>query len=110
MNADIPTVVAVSATSINSEATLYTPTSGKRFRIVGGKLACSATGVATFKDNTAGTTVLCLGFDVAHKMVDFPLLDVRGHGKGIRSSAADNVFTGQGINGNVYGYLLVVEE
>ena len=106
-----PKVVAIPATSINSEATLYTPTSGKRFRIVGGQVACSVAGVATLKDNPAGTTILVVGCDVAHKMVTLSdLLSKSGKGAGILSAAADNVLTGQGINGNFYGYLLVHEE
>lgn len=106
-----PKVVPIEATSINTEATLYTPTSGKRWRIVGGQVACSVAGVATLKDNTAGTTVLVVGCDVAHKMVPLSeLLSRGGKGQGIFSAAANNVLTGQGINGNFYGYLLVHEE
>lgn len=50
--------VALSAAT--AEATIFTPTSSKKFRLMGLVLTASAQTVLTFKDNTAGTTILTL--------------------------------------------------
>lgn len=45
--------VAVCAT----EAPIWTPATGKKFRMMGYTIGASAAGVVDFKDNTAGTTI-----------------------------------------------------
>jgi hypothetical protein len=106
-------VINIPAGSINTEATLYTPTSGKRWRLLSAQLQCSAAGVAVLKDNTGGTTVATCGLAVANTSYPFNFCAPLGspyEGSGIFSAAADNVLTGQGINGNLSGTLVVVEE
>lgn len=106
-------VINIPATSINTEATLYTPTSGKRWRLLGGQLQCHVAGTAIFKDGTGGTTVFTMGFDTIDRAYPFTFDPSSGDsylGVGYLSAAADNVLTGQGINGNLSGYLVVVEE
>src|SRR3978361_67181 len=54
-----PTVFkTLSAAAIGSEATIWTPATGKKFRIMGGIISAgTAAGAITLKDNTAGTTI-----------------------------------------------------
>lgn len=57
-----PTVFkTLSAVVITSETTVWTPTSGKKFRLMGFCLTQGvATGAVTFKDNTGGTVIFTL--------------------------------------------------
>lgn len=94
---------SLNAVSVASEVTIWTPTAGKKFRLMGfcitqGTLA----GNITLKDNTAGTTILIIPAAV----VQTPL--VVSLGNGILSAAANNVLTATGsatetISGFVYG-------
>jgi hypothetical protein len=77
-------VVALGAGT--SEATIWTPTSSKKFRLTGFVLTVGAASTMTFKDNTAGTTIFA-----ARGAQDQPVrVDL---GNGILSAAANNVLT-----------------
>jgi hypothetical protein len=78
-------VVALGAAT--AEATIWTPTTGKKFRLMGFLLTCGAASTLTFKDNTAGTTIF-----VARGTTDTPIM-AAGMGNGILSAAANNVLT-----------------
>jgi hypothetical protein len=47
----------LSAVSIGSIATVLTPTTGKKFRLIGGTISISAAASVLFEDNAAGTTI-----------------------------------------------------
>ena len=67
--------------------TVWTPASGKKFRLMGGTLSCSAAVSILFEDNTAGATI----FRTPKLLVDTPYtFEVRG-GQGFLSAVADNV-------------------
>jgi hypothetical protein len=96
--------VPFSATVITTETTIWTPASGKKFRLMGyvisqGTLA----GDVTLRDNTAGATILVIPANtVGVSQVSPPL------GSGILSAVANNVLTAQGsatetISGYVFG-------
>lgn len=93
----------LSAVVITNETTIWTPTSGKKFRLMGGYLAQGvATGAITLRDNTSGTTILIVPQNTVGVGVAFDL------GNGILSAAANNLLTAQGastetITGYVYG-------
>lgn len=89
------------AVSVASEATLWTPTSGKKFRLMGFDLAGDQAGTYTFKDNTAGTTIY-VGYFAANTPRSVNL------GNGILSAVANNVFTCTGpasshVTGTIWG-------
>jgi hypothetical protein len=70
-----------------AETTIWTPTAGKKFRLMGFILTCGAASTLTFKDNTAGTTIFA-----ARGTTDQPI-SVPNLGNGILSAAANNVLT-----------------
>lgn len=84
-NPNVFKVVALTAGT--SETTIWTPTSGKKFRLMGFILTCGAASTLTFKDNTAGTTIFA-----ARGTTDTPIVSVP-MGNGILSVAANNVLT-----------------
>jgi hypothetical protein len=92
-----------SGTVITSETTIWTPTSGKKFRLMGFVITQGvATGNITLKDNTAGTTILVIPATPTGQPLPFAM------GNGILSAAANNVLTATGtstetISGFVYG-------
>lgn len=75
----------ISASS--SETTIWTPTSGKKFRFMGFSLFSDTATVLTFKDNTAGTTIWKDGVGANSRAVNPPM------GNGILSAAANNLLT-----------------
>jgi hypothetical protein len=77
-----------SAVSVASEATIWTPTSGKKFRWLMFQLMGDQTGLYTFKDNTAGTTIFSL---VLTANVALPYTQISA--SGLLSAAANNVLT-----------------
>lgn len=90
-----------SAVSVASETTVWTPASGKRFRLMAGIVTCSVAGNLTFKDNTAGTVIAIIPV-LAGAPVSFDFKN------GILSAAANNVLTCTGpasstLSGVVYG-------
>lgn len=78
-------VVALAAAT--AETTIWTPTSGKKFRLMGFILTCGAASTLTFKDNTTGTTIFA-----ARGATDTPISPA-AMGNGILSAAANNVLT-----------------
>jgi len=70
-----------------AEATLWTPASGKKFRMMGFCLTVGGAATLTFKDNTGGTTIFA-----ARGATDQPI-QPSGMGNGILSAAANNVLT-----------------
>lgn len=77
----------VSLSAGTAETTIWTPTSGKKFRLMGFLLTCGAASTLTFKDNTAGTTIF-----VARGTTDQPI-KTPPLGNGILSAAANNLLT-----------------
>jgi hypothetical protein len=99
--------VTLSAVDISSEATVWAPASGKKFRLLGYVITQGTlTGNVTLKDNTAGTTILVIpAHTVGIAQVSPPL------GDGILSAAANNVLTATGVNTEtISGYIFGVEE
>lgn len=77
----------VALTAGTAETTIWTPTSGKKFRLMGFLLTPGAASTLTFKDNTSGTTIFA-----ARAATDTPIAP-GGLGNGILSAAANNVLT-----------------
>jgi hypothetical protein len=77
----------VSSVTVTTITTLWTPATGKKFRLMGGTISCS-TGVSIlFEDNAAGATI----FRTPKLLVDTPYtFEVKG-GQGFLSAVADNV-------------------
>ena len=98
-------ITAVNKTAATAEATIWTPASGKKFRLLRLVLTVSAQSILTFKDNTAGTTVLVL-----EPAANVPLVVDLG-ALGILSAAADNVLTvTRATSATLNGVLLGTEE
>lgn len=93
----------LSAVVITTETTIWTPASGKKFRLMGFVITQGvATGDVTLKDNTGGTTILVIPATPTGQPLPF------GMGNGILSAAVNNVLTATGastetISGFVYG-------
>jgi hypothetical protein len=93
----------MSAVAIGSIATVATPTSGKKFRIMGGWISVSAAASVLFEDNAGGATV----FRTPKLLVDTPFAFTLG-GNGFLSAAANNVLkatssASASITGTLYG-------
>lgn len=78
-------VVALGAAT--AETTIWTPASGKKFRLMGFILTCGAASTLTFKDGTGLTTIFA-----ARGATDTPISPT-GLGNGILSGAADRLLT-----------------
>lgn len=101
--ANVFTTVALNAGT--SETTIWTPASGKKFRLLGFLLTCGAASTLTFKDNTAGTTIF-----VTRGTTDAPI-NTGPMGNGILSASADNVLTvTRGTSCTLSGTLFGCEE
>lgn len=83
------TVKQVALSAGTTETTVWTPASGKKFRLMGLVLTASAQTVLTFKDNTAGTTILTLELPANAPYTITPAV----LGNGVLSAAANNVLT-----------------
>jgi hypothetical protein len=94
----------VSAVTVTSITTLWTPASGKKFRLMGGTLSCSTAVSILFEDNAGGATI----FRTPKLLVDTPYtFEVKG-GQGFLSALANNVLkatsSGAGvITGTIWG-------
>jgi len=100
----VPTVFTTfDLSAATAETTLWTPTSGKKFRFMGFLVFTGATSTKlTFKDNTAGSTILI------HGLPGGWMIQVDLGSKGILSAAANNVLTvtrsgSTTLSGTVYG-------
>ncbi|MEP7340439.1 MAG: hypothetical protein ABI977_22095 [Acidobacteriota bacterium] len=100
----VPNVIKpVALTAATAETTVWTPTSGKKFRLMGMVLTASAATTLTFKDNTAGTTIftLRLGADSPTSITPAML------GNGVLSAAANNLLTvTRGTSATLDGWIL----
>lgn len=90
------------AVTITSETTIWTPTSGKKFRLMGWSLTLSVAGYIIIRDNTAGTVIAVIPSGAGGAGGPIQL------GNGILSAAANNVLTAQGsaagtLTGMVWG-------
>lgn len=94
----------VSAVTVTTITTVWSPATGKKFRLMGGTLSCS-TGVSIlFEDNTAGATI----FRTPKLLVDTPYTFEVNGGQGFLSAVANNVLkatsSGAGvITGTLWG-------
>ena len=97
------TFKVINAVAIGSETTIWTPTSGKKFRLMGLALASTTGGAVLLRDNTAGTIIAIVPILTANTplRIDF--------GNGILSAAANNLLTATGA-GNLSGTVWGVEE
>lgn len=97
--------VDLNAVSVTSIATLLTPTSGKKFRLMGGCLSLSAAGSLLLEDNGSGNFI----FRTPKLAADTPYnFDI---GQGYLSSAANNVLKGTAsASATVTGTLYYAEE
>lgn len=87
-----------------AETTAWTPTSAKKFRLMGFVLTASAQTVLTFKDNTGGTTIFTVEL-----AANVPLHIMLGNGK--LSAAANNLLTvTRGTSATLNGTLIGTEE
>lgn len=94
-----------SAVAIGTIATVWTPASGKKVRLMGGSVSVSAAGSVLFEDNSAGTTV----FRTPKLGADTPFnFDIPG---GRLLSAANNVLKATlSTTGTITGTLWGTEE
>jgi hypothetical protein len=97
----------LSAVVITAETTIWTPTAGKKFRLMGYAITQGvATGAITLKDNTAGTTILVIPPNTIGVHQLSPAM-----GNGILSAAANNVLTATGVvTETITGYVFGTEE
>lgn len=97
----------LSAVTITSITTVWTPASGKKFRLMGGTISVSAAGSVLFEDNTAGTTI----FRTPKLLADTPFTFVCNGGQGKLSAAADNILKATlSVAGAITGTLWGTEE
>ena len=96
---------AMSAVSITSIATVLTPTTGKKYRLLGGDISVSANASVLFEDNAAGTTVYQSPLMLANQPFSFDL------GPGYLASAINNVLKATAsAAGSITGTLYYSEE
>ena len=92
-----------SAVAIGTEATVWTPGAGKKFRLMGGIISVGTlAGDVVFRDNTAGTTIAVISCVPVGESVAFDF------GNGILSATANNVLTADGpaastLSGTLWG-------
>jgi len=97
--------IDMSAVSITSIATIWTPATGKKIRLLGGTFSVSAAGSVLFEDNAGGTTV----FRTAKLAADTPYFF--DFGNGIPLAAINNVLKATlSVAGTITGTLYGVEE
>jgi hypothetical protein len=95
----------LNAVAIGTIATVWTPASGKKVRLIGGTISVSAGGSILFEDNAGGTTV----FRTPKLSADTPYNFDLGNGKVL--SGADRVLKATlSVAGNITGTLWGVEE
>ena len=97
----------VSAVTVTTITTLWTPASGKKFRLMGGTLSCSTAVSILFEDNVGGATI----FRTPKLLVDTPYtFEVKG-GQGFLSAVANNVLKAtSSAAGVITGTLFGIEE
>jgi len=96
--------INLNAVSVTAEGTIWTPATGKKFRLMGYVLESGTIGGnVLLKDNTAGATILIVPFGAANGVIQSQPM-----GNGILSAAANNVLTATGtatqtLSGYVFG-------
>ena len=92
--------------AITTIATVWTPASGKKFRLMGGSFSVSGACSVLFEDNAAATTIIRTPLLEANKPYSFDLLN------GILSGAANRVLKATASTGTVTitGHLYGTEE
>lgn len=97
----------LSTVAIGSIATVWTPASGKKFRLMGGTISVSAAVSVLFEDNVASATI----FRTPKLLADTPYDFVVNGGQGKLSAVANNVLkaTSSGA-ANIIGTLYGTEE
>lgn len=112
MAAPVAKIYSINAVSVNSEATLVTPTSGKTLTIRRLILTNSGTaGNLVLKDNTAGTTVATIYLPASTSANCSREIDLaKDDGVGITLSAADYVLTGTLSSGTISGLAFCTEQ
>jgi len=98
-------VKPLSAVNINAETTIWTPASGRRFRLLAYHLVSSVAGNVVLKDNTAGTTIAVIPSAAAGNGTFgvFPF-------GGIPSAAINNVLTATLATATLSGWIAGFEE
>lgn len=101
------TFPSFSVVDITSETTLWTPASGKKFRLKGFVITQTvATGDITLRDGTGGSTILVVPATPLGQSLYVPL-----GAKGILSSTLNNPVTAQGASTEtISGFLIGTEE
>lgn len=95
----------IAQAAATAETTIWTPASGKKFRLQRLTLTVGAQTVLTFKDNTAGTTILVLEL-AANTPLTIDLGAI-----GILSGAADRVLTAtRATSATLNGFVAGTEE
>lgn len=99
--------INLNAVGVGTEATIWTPSAGKKFRLMGFVLTQGViTGTVLLKDNTAGSTILIIPPNTV--AVVMPSVFI---GNGILSAAANNVLTATGVaTETLTGFLFGTEE
>lgn len=99
--------ISVNALSIAAEATVWTPASGRRFRLLGYELSSTGAQNIVLKDGTAGATILVIPGLTPGQLNYSP----DNFGNGILSAAANNVLTANagGVNA-LSGFFFGTEE
>lgn len=99
--------INLNAVAVGTEATIWTPGAGKKFRLMGFVLTQGViTGTVLLKDNTAGSTILIIPPNTV--AVVMPSVFI---GNGILSAAANNVLTATGVaTETLTGFLFGTEE
>lgn len=97
----------INGVAVGSITTVYTPTSGKKYRLVGGTISVSAAGSVLFEDNSVNNFV----YRTPKLAADTPYTFVVLQGQGKLSAAANNVLKATlSTSGNVTGTLDFSEE
>lgn len=95
----------IAQAAATAETTIWTPASGKKFRLQRLTLTVGTQSILTFKDNTAGTTILVLEL-AANTPLTIDLGAI-----GILSGAADRVLTvTRGTSATLNGFVAGTEE
>lgn len=105
--AGVTVFIPLSAVDVSAEVTIWTPASGKKFRLMGYVITQAvATGDVALKDDTGGTTILVIPANALGLVQVSP-----GLGQGIPSAAANNVLTATGVSTELLsGYVFGREE
>lgn len=99
--------VPLNAVAIGAEAALWTPTAGKKFRLMGGLISVgTAAGNVVLKDGTGLATILVLPKAALDTPFALPPM-----GNGILSGAINRVLTGTGVaTATISGFVFGTEE